>query len=142
MVIVVDASIVVKVFVAEPDSADAVVALRKVEIRVAPDLILLEAANALSKIWRRGIISAEQMDFSLGRLPAFIPTLYPTRDLIADAAVLSRTLRHPVPDCIYAVLASRLDTPMLTADAAFAKALARDPAWRHLVILLRDFDRA
>jgi predicted nucleic acid-binding protein len=140
--IIVDACVAAKLFIAEPDSEQAERVLTRGDVLIAPDLILLEVTNALQKAWRRQVINAEQMDRAVSTLPTLFGRLYPTPDLIADAAVLSRIFRHPVPDCVYAALHWRTGAPVVTADEAFVKATLAVPAWSNTAIRLKDFDPA
>src|SRR3954470_20172413 len=98
--LILDASVAAKLFIAEADSAQAEQVLRAGEPLIAPDLVLVEVANALHKAWRREVIDDIQMDRALRRVPTIFGRLFPSSDLVANAAIISRILRNPVPDCI------------------------------------------
>ncbi len=128
MICVVDASVVLKWFLPEPDSAAADLLLEKflkdeVEL-MAPDLMLVEAASAL---WKRVMIRKE--------LPADEATLI-YRDLltlpltlspsgtVADAALqVALKHSHSVYDALYCALAIQRHCDFVTADRALANKL-------------------
>jgi predicted nucleic acid-binding protein len=139
VVIVLDASVAAKLFIAESDSDEAAALLGREHVVVAPDLVLIEVANALHKAWRRGVVEDVHMDRALRRLPTLFGKLYPTAELVADAAVISRILRHPVPDCVYVALNWRTGAPVVTADAELVRATEAVPAWSGGAVLLKDF---
>lgn len=139
--IIVDACVAVKLFIAETDSQAAEQLFRTESPLVAPDLILVEVGSALYKAWRNGIIDADHMDRALRRLPTLFGRLFPLADLVADAAVISRILRHPLPDCVYAALHWRIGVPVVTADEAFIKAISAFSIWQDTTRRLKDFDQ-
>ena len=59
--IVVDASVAVKWFVAEVDHAAALEVLAASETLIAPDLIILETLNVLRRKSKRGEVTSEQL---------------------------------------------------------------------------------
>ena len=125
MSLVIDASVAVKWVLDEP-GADAAAALRG-EILIAPELWLVEAANALWRRARRGEMSGEQAKERLATLHAAPVTASPIeRDLLA-AADLADALDHPVYDCLYLVMAIREDTQVITADKRFHAVVAASP---------------
>lgn len=124
--LVVDASVVVK-FVCEEEGSEAAARLLATdEELVAPDLMMVEVANAL---WHK-VKASLMMEIHAGRaledIPQYFTLLYPALDLLDDAWRLAFSLRHHVQDCICLALARRLDVPYLTADDRFiAKARPR-----------------
>jgi predicted nucleic acid-binding protein len=96
MTLIVDASVAAKWYLAESDSDLAQGLFDGTEELIAPDLLLVELANTLLKAWMRGAIDDAHMDMTLSQIPQAITTFYPLADLIADAMVISRILRHPV----------------------------------------------
>ena len=134
---VVDASVGIKLFVAEPlsDRADALFSkLGKeppAELYV-PDLFYIECANILLKYVRRFGRSVEdaQADLADLRLLALKPT---TTEVLMEAALSLAAQRNlSAYDACYAVLAQRLEIPLITADEPMAKAV-------ELAIRLEDF---
>lgn len=60
--LILDASVAAKLFIAEADSDLAEQLLTSGHVLTAPDLVLVEVGNALHKAWRRDIIDDAQMD--------------------------------------------------------------------------------
>jgi predicted nucleic acid-binding protein len=137
MSLIIDASVAAKWYLAESNSDKAQQLVEAGHELIAPDLLLVEVANTFFKAWLRGAIDETQMARSLSMLPAAFSSLWPTRDLVADAAVLSRILRHPVYDCIYLALAWRTGAKIITADERFMKA-AHASAWDDFLLNLQD----
>ena len=136
--LILDASVAAKLFIAEADSDQAEQVLALGEPLIA-HLVLVEVANALHKAWRREIIDDVQMDRALRKLPTIFGRLFPVADLVANAAIISRILRHPVPDCVYIALHWRTGAPVVTADLELVQAADAVPAWTGSAIRLRDF---
>jgi len=137
--LILDASVAAKLFIAEADSDQAEQVLALGAPLIAPDLVLVEVANALHKAWRREIVDDVQMDRALRKLPTIFGRLFPATDLVANAAIISRILRHPVPDCVYIALHWRTGAPVVTADLELVQAADAVPAWTGSAIRLRDF---
>lgn len=134
MSLVIDASVALKWVLDEP-GADAAAALRS-ESLIAPELWLVEAANALWRRTRRGEMSDEQAKERLVVLLAAPVTAAPIeRDLLA-AADLADTLAHPVYDCLYLAMAIRENTQVITADRRFHAVVAASPALAGRIRLL------
>ena len=109
-----DASVAIKIVVAEADS-DA--ALRVLDHPLAaPDLLMAECGNILWKKARRGDLPAEMADQAAAALLALRVELLPASRFLAGA--LRRALRagHPVYDCLYLEAAATLGLALVTAD--------------------------
>ena len=106
MNLVVDASVAVKWFVAEDLSDAAERILGRGDALSAPDLILVEVANALWKKARLGEIDRADADEALAALAADAIELQPTAPLVRRAHVLAGEIGHPVYDCIYLAAAA------------------------------------
>jgi predicted nucleic acid-binding protein len=87
---------------------------------VAPDLIQLEVAGAITRRHRMGglnraeaemLISDWKRDLDLGRV-----TLESWQELLEDAADLALSTAHGLVDCLYLACAMRLGVPLLTSD--------------------------
>ncbi len=118
---IVDASVAVKIVVREEgtEKARALIAAGPVS---APDLLLVEVANAMWSKVRRGDLASA--DFNLGSLTSLFPDLVPSADLFEQAFGLALELQHPVYDCLYLALAIERDSQLVTADTRFLKAVA------------------
>jgi predicted nucleic acid-binding protein len=119
LTLVVDSSVVLKWYVAEPESERAA-ALIGGEL-VAPDLMLAEVANALWKKVQKREITAGHAAGVLPHLGAAI-VLLPSADLAERALKAALELRHPVYDGFFLVLAEELDSDLMTADSRLIRA--------------------
>lgn len=113
MIAVVDSSVAVKWYVAEPDSSFAADLLGR-EL-VAPDLIRAEVGNALWKKACKQEIGSDQARLAMLHLAAAV-AIVPSPPLAEVALETALDLGHPVYDCFFLILAERLDLPLVTAD--------------------------
>ena len=137
MVAVFDASVLVKLFLAEPGSAWAEFAVHEHRIVAAPDLAHLEVASAITRASRNGTITSDEARRQLAAWRRFATLgnvrFTPLVELQPRAEEWSLDLRHPLADCIYLALAEVANAPLVTADAPFAeKARSRFERVRHL----------
>ena len=135
MTLIVDASVAAKWYLAESDSDVAQRLYDTGDDLIAPDLLLVELANTLFKAWTRGAIDDSHMDMALAQVPMAIKTFVPLADLIADAMVISRILRHPVYDCVYLALAWRVGARVVTADQRLLN-LVKAKTWEAFLVPL------
>jgi predicted nucleic acid-binding protein len=88
---------------------------------IAPDCFPLEAAHALSKAERRGIIrDAAQLWLEL---MADSPQLFPSAPLMLRALSIATRARIGVYDCLYVALAEREGCELVTANARLLNSL-------------------
>ena len=85
---------------------------------IAPDLLYVEAANALARAYRRGIIDRSHLALLVDALVAMPLDVVPTRELVQDA--LAYVDRMSAYDACYVALAVREDAVLLTADRKLA----------------------
>lgn len=124
--IVTDTSVVVKLFAAEDGSELARKLLTSGEEFAAPDLLMLEVANALMNKVRRSELLEVHAERSLTSVPDVMALLYPSVELLEEAWLLAFQLKHAVYDCVFLALAIRLEVKLVTADLKFlAKARTR-----------------
>jgi len=122
---IIDASVALKWVIPEvlSDKADR---LRAGDDEIlAPDLLLVDAANAL---WKKTVsreISPAEADRALDLLSESGIDLRPTAPLLTRAMDIARRLNHPVYDCVYLALADREQASFVTADR---RLLRRVPA--------------
>lgn len=125
--IVVDASIAVKWFIDEPDSAVADDFLTQYEGELAaPSFLVIEVSRALV-----AAINARRIARDAGRtaITAWLSVVDAGHIVLfeADRAIVDRSveialaLGHPLPDCLYLALALDLKCDLATADRIFAR---------------------
>lgn len=125
---VLDASVGIKLFV-EEEFSDKVQSLfsklaedPQAEIHV-PDLFYIECANILLKYTRRYKRPIEDSLADLEDLNKLALKSTSTADLIEDALLLANEKNLTAYDACYAVLAQKLEIPLITADTPLAKAV-------------------
>ncbi len=123
---VIDTSIVMTFLLAEGE-ADAARALLASDGMHAPDLLVVEAANALVKAARRGRMSADQVQPRMTFVRNLRVTWHPSTDLVSRATDIALAWnRHPY-DGIFVALAEHLKEPLITGDLALVRGLAGTP---------------
>lgn len=123
--LVVDASVMVMVATREPGS-EAADRMVDGAVLAAPELVLAEAANALWKKARAGVITRAEAVQAAKDIDRMFTRLVPLRDLQDQALDLALRRDHPVHDCFYVALAVREALPLLTADRRVAGRFAGD----------------
>jgi predicted nucleic acid-binding protein len=129
--VVVDASVIVKLLVDEPDSSSAASLVESHHL-VTPDFARLEVGNTL---WSR----VHAGHFDAGTAQRLLDLLDEIKiDTVASAPLVGRALAwaakidHPIYDCVYLALADRVRCALVTADNRFMSAIRRvglsDPA--------------
>lgn len=140
--IVADASVALKWFVAdEPLAEEAAAIIRSGMPVIAPDLVVAEGCNAAWRWSRLGRIRPEEAHRIAARLPAFFRQLVPAATLSEPAMRLAHELDHPIYDCLYLALAGREEVALVTADARLIEKVART-AWRKRVVALSQYRAA
>ncbi len=122
---VVDASVAVKWFIEEPGTEMAAALLSGPDNLIAPALIRVEVAAAITRKVRIGEIDNKEAEEAchlwIGALASGVPMLSPDEENLASAIELALQIRHPLQDCIYLALARRTGSMLMTADPKFAK---------------------
>jgi predicted nucleic acid-binding protein len=121
MTLVVDASVAVKLYVAESDSQSARALFANADGLIAPELILFEVTSALHRKWRRGELAEPQVLAASRDLPFWFTRLWPMTDLYHRAAHLAVQTNHPVYDCAYLALAEETGFDLVTTDRQLQK---------------------
>lgn len=138
MVVVIDASVAVKWYVAEAWRAEARNVLASDAELIAPDIIFTEVANALRRKVMEGTVTKEQALNALDDLPASFSRTVHTEQTLRAAFDLALRLSHPFPDCVYLACAMMNGANLVTDDRKFLeKAVAN--GHRNLVVLLADW---
>lgn len=131
---VLDANVLVKWFVPEELSPQAVRLLEENHHFLAPDLVYPETGNAMWQKVRRRQITPSDARVALegiGRAPV---TIYPSRELVPSALELALRLDCTVYDGCYLGLAILSDCPLVTGDRHF-DALISGSLRRHVLPL-------
>lgn len=122
---VIDASVAVQWFVSEPGSADAARLFHTEARFLAPDFHAGRSGQCVVDKWRRGEMSAAQVDRALARLLALGVELVPSAMLLTRATRLALDLDHAVYDCVYLALAAQSGARLATADGRLRRAANR-----------------
>ena len=132
---IVDASVAVKLIVAEPGTVEARELCFAQATLAAPDWLVIEAASAIWGKVMRGEVLASDAPTLNRALPPFFETLHPSRALLDEGMRLAIDLRHHVYDCIYLGLALREGQQLVTADKAFVASARRAGFDEHVQLL-------
>ncbi len=138
---VIDASVLLKLFLAEEDSA-AVTRIVGAHLQTddpllaVPDLVYVECANVLWSKVRAGRYAREAAQRAVTHLRALALATTPTAELLDAALALACRYDITVYDACYVALAARLAQPLLTADA---KLKSRLPGAPYAIVLVPEF---
>ena len=137
--LVVDASVAIKWFIDEPDSAQAVAVLRHPTL--APDPLAPECAHNLWKKVGRGELRIDEAETITLALEEADITLHPSRSYRAAATRIACDLGRAAYDRSYLALAESLQQRLLTADRRLVNAIRAERAKRfaQLVVPLSEF---
>lgn len=114
--IVLDASAALRVVLASPGIEEALGALERASLVLAPSLFASETANALWKLGSKGLLPAEVLAERWEMAMALPSRLCPDHELAVEALSEASRHGHPVYDLLYAVLARREGCRVLTFD--------------------------
>jgi predicted nucleic acid-binding protein len=131
--LVVDASVACKWFIAEANSNDAEALLASGSLLSAPDLIVPEVCNVACLKLRRGEMALDQAAAMVDSLRDLFDELVPSVQLATRAFAIASTLAHPAYDCFYLALAELRGVRLVTADRRLVGRLATTP-WEHVVV--------
>lgn len=131
--LVLDASVVLKWYLREEGSDQALALLGSGRAFVAPDFLLDEVRAVLIRnVSSR--LSQSDLLLALADLEAAFSEIIPNTSLRDTALDIARQLSHAYYDCLYLALALRLDAPLITADDKFLGKIAgsayRERAYR------------
>ena len=114
---VLDASVIVKLFVDEPLSDHAVRAVGPTPA-FTPDWALIECTNALWKRHRRGHLTADEVLARVSALRSFDFDYIVSAPLMQATAILACSHGHSPYDCLYVAAALLEDAELVTANDA------------------------
>ena len=115
----------IKWVVTEPHSELASALLD--EDLAAPELWLIEVANALWARQTRGLMTSDEARCGLCELLVAPMRSLPMGGLVSLAFDLAAALRHPAYDCRCLAAAQVYDCPLVTADARLVRRAAKLP---------------
>jgi len=135
--LIVDASVVAKRLVREPDSDRAQVLFANwtrgsLEI-VAPSILPAEIANMLWKRARRGLLSTAVAENLFHEFNVFHVPLWPLEDLVELALSLAWRNGHSAYDGLYVALAIKTGWDLITADERLYNMLSPSFQRIHLI---------
>jgi predicted nucleic acid-binding protein len=120
MTVVIDASVVAKRLVAEPESDKArALFLRWAEGTLdllAPDILAVEIASMLWKRAVRGLLPAETVLALYREFRELQVPMWPCECVADQAFRLALQYQHAVYDCLYVALAAEMGSELVTAD--------------------------
>lgn len=120
MSLVVDASVLAKLFVTEGDSDRALVLVSTHTVVMAPSLAAVEVASAVARRFRVGGITRAGAEAALAQARRFFTgvsiALFDDAPLLARAEELALDLKQALKDCLYVALAERVSADLVTAD--------------------------
>lgn len=135
--LVIDSSVVIKWFVPEVHSDDALRYLDPVLERDAPELLLAEVSNILWKKVGRGELTAAQTDKIAQDVEQADVNIHPMTALFGPGLQIALATCRTAYDSIYLALADSLSTRVVTADRRFYNALQGGP-YAHLILWIED----
>jgi predicted nucleic acid-binding protein len=136
--VVIDASVVVKLFFEEEHSKAAEQCVARADELLAPDLLWAETANVIWKRQRHGDLTADAAADLLRHILALPVAIHPSADLVPDALDLAMRLERTVYDCLYLALAVRTASIMVTGDLRLVNALAGGPLEKYIAWIGRQ----
>jgi predicted nucleic acid-binding protein len=135
--LVIDSSVVIKWFVPEVHSADALRYLDPDLERDAPELLLAEVANILWKKVGRGELTAVQAEKIAQDVSQADINIHPLGPQFEHGLRIALATGRSAYDSIYLVLADSLSTRVVTADRRLYNALQGGP-YAHLILWVED----
>jgi predicted nucleic acid-binding protein len=124
---VLDSCVAIKTVLPEVDTPKAVRLLNEFRLGLhdflAPDIFPVEAAHALAKAERRGIIMRPQGAKRLAAVLRNVPHLHPYLPLLPRAYSIASHARIGVYDSLYVALAEREGSYLITADVRLLNTL-------------------
>jgi predicted nucleic acid-binding protein len=120
MRVVLDSCVGLKWFLAEKDSAKALVLrdefIGGIRELLAPDIYPVEMTHSITRAERRLRITPAEGASHFRSMMATLPGLYPSLPLLPRSYELSSQARIGVYDCLYVALAEREGCELITSD--------------------------
>lgn len=115
-VIVLDASAAIRAVMDAAAQPELLNRLANAAVLLAPNLMRIEAANALWKYQKVGIISASDARDRHAEVCLLVHRFVDEQSLFPECLQLATDFNHPVYDAVYAVLARRHAGALLSFD--------------------------
>jgi predicted nucleic acid-binding protein len=129
---VIDASVLVKLFIEEEGSSEAAALLKPTDELFAPDLLWAEVSNIIWKYARRGEVSAGDAKAIVADMLQMPIETESCRELTESALEIAIATNRTVYDALYLALAIDRQMQMLTADEKLANALSKTSYAGHI----------
>lgn len=123
--IVLDASVAVKLVTREFGGEAALERVLREDERVAPDWIRVEVGNALSRKVRENGLPPTEAHSARAAVLAYLTQEVSSLMLLDSAFALSLLIGHGLYDCLYLATALRHGGTVVTADRHFAERAAK-----------------
>jgi predicted nucleic acid-binding protein len=91
---------------------------------IAPDILPVEIANALTRAVRKSVFSGQLVASTFALLRGLVDVRHASQPLLERALVTSISLHHHLFDCLYVSLAEEKGCDLVTVDGTFARKLA------------------
>ena len=82
----------------------------------APDILKIEFINVLRKAHYLNHVPIDTIDKVYVDAIGLIKVFYHHNDILEEAKDISFALNHPIYDCLFLALASKLDQPFVSSD--------------------------
>jgi len=138
---VLDASVMIKWFIPEIywEQASRLQSYSESNLHT-PDFAQLECTSILSKKVRRKEIEIEDANQIQELLLQMPVQMHPWQDLLLDAGQIAHETYRSVYDCLYLVLAKRINGRMVTADKKLYLALENSKEWGAYLLWIEDIE--
>jgi predicted nucleic acid-binding protein len=120
--VVIDANVLVKLFVEETLTQNARVLANGPLLGIAPDFIAVELANVFRKKILRGELTEDEALLAIDQIPSLV-RLRPVAPLTSAALAISVTHNRSFYDSLYLALAIREGCTLVSADERLINAL-------------------
>jgi predicted nucleic acid-binding protein len=133
--LIIDASVAIKWFIPEQDSASAIRLFDAKSPMLAPDLIRPEIGNVVWKLVCRQLLKTEQAYQILNDFLSMPIEIHDSQELIVSALEIAVETERTVYDSLYLALAAKTGGVMITADARLANAI-NNTHWKSFIRLM------
>lgn len=126
--VVVDASVLAKLFLQEADSKLARDLVGSGRVLMGPEHATIEVASAMVRRFRSGGLTRSEAEQALVAVRQFFLrgafALTADADLLPRAEEIALDLKHALKDCLYVALAERAQCELITTDATLVSRAA------------------